>query len=356
MHALKLPPDFNLAGVVADLSAKDSMFDGRSDHYLSVGLSALNAIEAAWLDSPEPRAILDLPCGYGRVTRILRARYPSAAITVCDLDRPAVDFAAATFAAHGVYSKPNFRDLQLKGPFDLIWVGSLVTHLPEHQTRQFLDFAARHMGPASRLVVTSHGEYVAARLRSHTYGLTEPSARGLIAQYLADGYGYRGYDGGASYGVSLVARAWWENLLATRSSLRLQSFSESGWDRHQDVLVIRRVPGRRGRWRSKASNPSFDQPGVALPLPSVDQESRDLLGVSGFSEGWYRQTFPDVDIAVRDGTFASGLAHYLAYGWKEGRPPFDLQHSFASRAGSLPDAWINGVVGGAGACGGGGGQ
>ena len=59
--------------------------------------------------------------------------------------------------------------------------------------------------------MTSHGEYVAARLRSDTYGLTEPSARGLIAQYLADGYGYRGYDGGAFYGVSLVARAWWEN-------------------------------------------------------------------------------------------------------------------------------------------------
>ena len=86
----------------------------------------------------------------GRVTRMLRARYPSAEITVCDLDHLCVDFTAAHFSARGVYSKPNFGGLELGAVFDLIWVGSLLTHLPEHQTRQFLDFAVRQMGPNSR--------------------------------------------------------------------------------------------------------------------------------------------------------------------------------------------------------------
>ncbi|MBL6082071.1 methyltransferase domain-containing protein [Belnapia sp. T18] len=316
------------------------MFDGCEDRYLQVGLSALNVIKAALLGAPAPQTILDLPCGFGRVTRILRARYPDAAITVCDLDRSGVDFAAATFGARGIYSKPDFQALQLGSTFDLIWVGSLLTHLPEHQTRQFLDFAARHMGPDSRLVVTSHGEHVVTRMRSWSYGLSEPAARGLIAQYLKDGYAYRGYDGDSSYGISLVARSWYEALLAG-SPLRLQSYYDRGWDRHQDVLVIRRASGR------VAAVPFFGRPDIPLPLPGPEQAAQDEAGVPGFDEAWYCGAFADVAAAVRDGTYLSGLAHHLAYGWKEGRPPFEPQRSYARRTPPVPEAWLDGIVGGA---------
>ena len=336
--SLTLPDGFALGNLNTKLSPQDTMFDGSGEHYLQVGLSALGIIEAALLDAPPPRTILDLPCGFGRVTRMLRARYPEAAITVCDLDRPGVDFAAATFGARGVYSEPNFRDLYLGGTFDLIWVGSLLTHLPEHQTRQFLDFAARHMGPDSRLVVTSHGEYVATRLRSWNYGLSEPAARGLIAQYLTDGYGYRGYDGSPDYGISLAARAWYETQLA-ESGLRLQSYQERGWDQHQDVLVIRRAPA--SQLRGRPARP-LDRPGIPLPLPGAAQEAEDEAGVPGFDAAWYAAAFPDVAAAVEAGTYPSVLAHYLAYGWKEGRPPFDPDRSYARRTAPVPAAWFDG--------------
>ena len=342
MPSLNLPDGFALTELITALSPDDTMHDGDEEHYLRVGLSALNAIEAALLGAATPRTILDLPCGFGRVTRVLRARYPDAAITVSDLDRPGVDFAAATFGAKGVYSKPDFRDLRFEGPFDLIWVGSLLTHLPEHQTRRFLDFAARHMGPESRLVVTSHGEYVATRLRSWTYGLGEPAARGLIAQCLSDGYGYRGYDGSPDYGISLAARGWYETLLAG-SGLRLQSYHERGWDRHQDVLVIRRAPA--GRIRGSAA-PLLDRPDIPLPLPAAEQAARDGAGVSGFDAAWYAGAFPDVVAAVEEGACPSVLAHYLAYGWKEGRPPFDPARDYARRTAPVPGAWFDGSAGG----------
>ena len=334
-----------MPGLITELAPGDTMFDGGTDHYLQVGLSALNAIEAALHGVTTPHTILDLPCGFGRVTRVLRARYPAAALTVCDLDHAAVDFTTATFGARGVYSTPHFRDLQLEGRFDLIWVGSLLTHLPEHQTRQFLDFAARHMGPDSRLVLTSHGEHVATRLRSMSYGLSDSAARGLIAQYLADGYGYRGYHGDPAYGISLAARAWYETLLAG-SALRLQSYHERGWDRHQDVLVIRNIQANRSRREAGTSRPHFEQPHVPLPLPPMDQELRDAQGVADFDEDWYCGAFSDVAAAVRAGTYKSGLAHYLAYGWREGRPPFDPAHSYARRIKPAPGAWLNGIVGG----------
>jgi SAM-dependent methyltransferase len=335
MAKLSFPDGFALSGVIADLSPNDTMFDGSSAHYISVGISALNAIEAAMAGAAEPRSILDLPCGVGRVTRILRDRYPNAAITACDIDRPGVDFTAATFGVQGAYSVTNFRDLQLDGPFDLIWVGSLLTHLPEHQTRQFFDFAARHMGPDSRLVVTSHGEHVATRLRSRSYGLGDPAARGLIAQYLAQGYGYRGYDGDLYYGLSLAARAWYETLFDA-SPLRLQSYYDRGWDRHQDVLVIRRAADVAG-----SDAPWFERPTVALPLPAPEQEAQDDAGVTGFDETWYRRTFPDVVAAIGEGTYASGLAHYMLYGWREARPPFDPAQFYARRAKPAPNAWLD---------------
>lgn len=346
MPALTLPPGFAIPDLVTELSPADSMFEGLSDHYLSVGLSALNVIEAAMLGAAAPRRILDLPSGFGRVTRMLRARYPAAEITVCDLDRQGVEFAAATFGAHGVYSTPDFRDLQLNGTFDLIWVGSLLTHLPEHQTRQFFDFAVRHMGPESRLVVTSHGEYVAARLRSTTYGLGDDAARGLLAQYLTSGYAYRGYDGDSSYGISLAARAWYETLFAG-SSLRLQSYHERGWDRHQDVLVIRRAPSDAGESRHDGPASKFETYGIKMPLPADQQAGNDAAGVTGFDEAWYLGEFPDVANAVRDGACPSGLWHYMNYGWKEGRPPFEPKQFYSNRTAALPAAWFDGIAGGA---------
>ena len=321
----------------------DSMFKGSSDHYLSLGLSALNVIEAAMIGTAAPRTILDLPSGFGQVTRMLRARYPEAAITVCDFDQEGVDFSAAAFGARGVHCTPDFRDLKLGGTFDLIWVGSLLTRLPEHQTRQFLDFAARHMGPDSRLVITSHGEFVATQLRTTTYGLSEDGARGLLSQYLVDGYAYRGYDGDdASYGISLGTRSWYETLFAG-SSLCLQSYHERGWDRHQDVLVLRRAPEVTGN----GPVPLFERRDILMPPSAGQQSATDAAIVTGFDEAWYLNAFPDVANAVRDGVCPSGLWHYMTYGWKEGRPPFDPQRTYANRMAPVPAAWFNGIAGGA---------
>lgn len=340
MPDLVIPDGFPLPGLIARLSPDDTMVGGDPEHYLRVGLSALNVIEGAFAGLPDPRRILDLPCGFGRVTRVLRARYPEASITVCDLDRAGVDFSAAAFNAHGLYSKSEFRDLDLGSHFDLIWVGSLLTHLPEHLTRQFLDFAVRHMGPNSRLVVTSHGDYVATRLRSWTYGLSEPAARGLLAQYLEEGYAYRGYGGNPDYGISLVAHTWYESALAG-SPLRLRSYQRRGWDDHQDVVVMQ-LAAQDVAARPRATGTFFQDAAPRVLLSGAAQAAQDEAGVAGFDEEWYCKTFDDVAAAIRRGEIASGSAHYMDYGWKEGRPPFDPRRSYLARTPRKPSAWSDG--------------
>ncbi len=343
---LLVPPDFPLAGLVPDLSDDDQMFQEGSEPYLRVGLSALRLIEAACRDAPPPRRILDIPSGHGRVTRILRARFPDAAITVCDLDRGAVDYAAATFGANGVYSSQDFRGLDLGEPYDLIWVGSLLTHLPKDQTARFLDFAARHMHRRSRLIVTTHGAYVADRLRSYNYGLTDEAACALLVDYRRHGYGYRGYGGGPHYGVSLTDRGWLEDLFAD-GVLALQSFQPRGWDRHQDALVLRlRQTGGLLRTLRGGSTPTLEQrsgeigAGAAPGRPDGDGET-----VEGFDEDWYLARYPDVADAVGDGRLPSGLFHYRTYGWKEKRDFCDPARLFEYRPRSTrrrPDVGVGG--------------
>ena len=146
-------PSLNLASLNLTVSKADTMLSGNDGHYLSVGLSALAAVERA-LDGTEPRNILDLPCGFGRVTRALRARFSHAAITVSDLDVAGVDFSAREFNARAAYSVRDFRELNLGESYDLIWVGSLMTHLPAAQTKHLLAALGRHLSPGASPLTT----------------------------------------------------------------------------------------------------------------------------------------------------------------------------------------------------------
>ena len=309
-----------------EVAPDDPFFDGDLEHYLQVGMSALENIKMSLLGGRAPLSILDLSCGFGRVTRMLRAQFPAAAITACDLDQRAVDFVRTTFGVRGVYATASLQDLELGEQFDLIWAGSLLAHLPEHLMRHFLDFAVRHMGQDSRLISTGYGGHVADRLRGSSYGLNEPAARGLIVQFLRDGYGFRGYDGSSHIGVALASPAWYEVVLSG-SHLVLQSYCERGWDGDQDVVVMRGVHMSYGGQLSNLSYPFFAR--ALAPLPSAaEQALQDQECIPGFDEAWYLHTFTDVAAAVQEGMVSSGLVHFLTSGWKEGRPPFDPERNF----------------------------
>jgi len=79
-----------------NISPDDDMYQGNDDHYFGVAESALQCIDAALQhakrDRKKIKKILDLPCGYGRVLRILRAAFPRARIVACDILKEGVDF------------------------------------------------------------------------------------------------------------------------------------------------------------------------------------------------------------------------------------------------------------------------
>lgn len=217
------------------------MYTGDGSHYFTVGLSAMRAVEEALrrANLSSVGRVLDLPCGHGRVLRFLARRFPTAAFTACDLDRDGVDFCARTFGATPVYSVTDLDTLSFDAPFDLIWCGSLITHLDADRTRALFRLFARHLAPGGLLLFSAHGDFVARRLPTgeFDYMLTAAQVETITRRYAATGFGYEDYaTGQGGYGVALTSPAWIRARLAEVGGLAEVYFAERAWDEHHDVF------------------------------------------------------------------------------------------------------------------------
>ena len=124
----------------------------------------------------------------------------------------------------------------------------MFTNLNEDLTTQFLNLFYNALAPDGLLVFTTHGRYVVDRLRSgqFSYGLDKADIPGLLADYDRTGYGFRCYpqellqehfsvDMG-TYGIALHHPAWVFQQLLKLADTRLLTFTERGWDDHQDMV------------------------------------------------------------------------------------------------------------------------
>lgn len=215
---------------------------GNKDHYFRVCRSALTYVQLALASSgtQQVKRILDLPCGHGRVLRGLRALYPKAELTACDLQTHGVDFCSKRFGARPVYSEKHPQDIPLTGQFDLIWSGSLLTHLDAAAWREFLTFFSQHLSVGGVCVFTAHGRKTIRHIsrRDEHYGLKDSQLTKLAAQYKARGFGYQGYGAGGDYGISVSSMAWVARLISEHPELRLCFAAEMAWDAHQDVYAV----------------------------------------------------------------------------------------------------------------------
>jgi SAM-dependent methyltransferase len=138
--------------------------DGALVSYFRSGWSAARtvlALREQWqqlAQLPAPLRILDFAGGYGRSTRFLVREHDPAAITVCDILPDAVEFQRTRFGVTGALSATAPEDLELDGPFDLIFVGSLFSHLPERSFGRWLARLAALLSPRGLLAITTHDQ------------------------------------------------------------------------------------------------------------------------------------------------------------------------------------------------------
>jgi SAM-dependent methyltransferase len=223
------------------ISPRDRMFDWNLTEYLKVGASALQCIRCALARTRTPHVsrILDFGCGHGRVLRMLRAAFPDASFTTCDLDLDAVRFSAETFGATPVVSSLRFADVEIAGEFDLIWAGSLLTHLNEDGWRQALLLLATNLAPRGTLVFSTHGRPTAERLRDgdRSYDLSQAGIEHLLKGYEETGFGHADYEDRPDYGIAVCSPEWVAAAVARCTDLEVVAHEGAAWAGHEDVVV-----------------------------------------------------------------------------------------------------------------------
>jgi SAM-dependent methyltransferase len=129
--------------------------------YFRDGISVASAIRqlAGWrgglggLD-----AMLDFASGYGRVTRFLVREIAPERLWVSDIYRGAMSFQAATFGVKTLLSATRPEEFACGQRFDLVFVTSLFTHLPEPTFRGWLQRLLALLSPTGMLAFSVHDQ------------------------------------------------------------------------------------------------------------------------------------------------------------------------------------------------------
>jgi SAM-dependent methyltransferase len=217
----------------------DMMYEGNPTAYFCSGYSALfcirKALEKAGKKSVS--SVLDFACGHGRVLRSLAANFPEARLAAVDSNKAGVDFCAEVFGAEPVYSNVDFSRLAIDGKFDLIWVGSLFTHLRGERWSILFKLLRSVMVEDGLLLFSTHGSEAERRLRDHQvllFNLQPERIAKILEEYDVNGFGYSDYQRYPGYGVSLSSPQW-VTLQAKAVGLKPILHQEKGWDDFQDV-------------------------------------------------------------------------------------------------------------------------
>lgn len=224
-------------------------WDRELKHYFGVGLEALEIIIQAIVltETTSINTILDMPCGFGRVARHLRAAFPNAELHCCDLYQDRVDFCRDTLGVIGTKSKEDYDQIQFEKQFDLIFVGSLLTHMPEPLFRKALALFSRSLAPKGIAVVTTQGRH-APYIQKHLWKFHHDAHFATAERgFRKRGFGYVDYNrkkqffAQESYGVTLSSPAYVMGCLEADPTIRIQGMLERRWDKCQDVVIFKKI-------------------------------------------------------------------------------------------------------------------
>lgn len=234
-------PLLRLPAVAGPIHPDDDMRhpeDAGGTHYARVGHSAVAAIGRSLADAGrglgDVESCLDMPCGYGRVLRLLAREIAPERITACDINRQAIRFCATQFGVKPLRSTPSLDGMRL-GHHDLIWCGSLVTHLDEERGGQLLRSFASALLPGGVAVVTIHAEPPT----TGQFADRHDEIAGALREY---GHFHVPYGSALfEYGHAWHTPAHVTHAFTTASGgrIRLVGHQPRGWDDHQDVLAFR---------------------------------------------------------------------------------------------------------------------
>ena len=193
--------------------------------YADAGLSAVRGIEAGLTAAGRSwstvGSMLDFGCGYGRVGRWLSLYLPPQRVTVTDVDDAAVAFCRREFGFAGFTVSTELAGSTL-GRYDLVWAGSVFTHLPHEQGSELAAHLVAAIEPGGVLVFSTQGE------RSLE---VSDAADDVRAEFVSNGSSYRPYAhyDGDDYGLTWHTEAYVDTMLALDEPIERVMFAPAAW-------------------------------------------------------------------------------------------------------------------------------
>jgi SAM-dependent methyltransferase len=199
MAAGELLPPRQYPGVPGRIHTNDLMMPAhRPEHvpgYLAGGLQVSELVGANLATAVPDGAArgVDLGSGHGRVLRHLVRDHPDIRWTAADVDRSAVRFCRQEFGVRSVRSSRRFNELELPdAPYDVVWMGSLVTHLQPSDEDELWAMLRRSTSAPGLLVFSTMGPACLDDLDRYAPGGSAQRAR-MAADLAATGRAYLQY-------------------------------------------------------------------------------------------------------------------------------------------------------------------
>jgi hypothetical protein len=223
---------------ISIISVNDDMFHGDPVTYFRIGIEAERIVTSYLSNKTNPRILL-LPSGHGRETRFIKGKYPEANLIACDLEIDAVEFCETVLGCTPLLSNEKFSEVDFPKECDVIWMGSLITHISETRAIELISILIGSLKVGGSLVFSSHGDFVASILKSGpNYGIDSEGTKELNKDYELFGYGYSNYPGQDNYGISVIKPIWFQNFVSSLTVSHSISIKERFWDNHHDVIAI----------------------------------------------------------------------------------------------------------------------
>jgi SAM-dependent methyltransferase len=228
---------------------EDQMYDGNDPeywsmaHYLGTGMEATRLIKnslALINRSPDDvKDILDFPCGFGRVLRHLKVGFPNSNIIGSEIFQNCLDFCSNQFKIDTFLSDKNFN-IRSERNFDVIWCGSLFTHLSSNRFDKLIKFFESQLKEGGIMIFTTHGRFSRHNIDTIRYELSRPRILQMKIGYETTGYGYTNYNNSDSYGLTFIKLSWLAKYFNRNPNLKIVGHYERGWDNIQDVIVLQK--------------------------------------------------------------------------------------------------------------------
>ena len=191
--------------------------------------------------------VLDFGCSSGRVTRVLATAHRDIEWHACDVDRGAVEWAAATFPDIRFFTSEPEPPLPLDDAYlDAVYAISIWTHFSEAAALRWFDEMRRVLRPGGHLLITTIGNH-SVEVHAGDWGRWPRRRVAEVATALytrgfafVGGYGRDLADATASadWGQAFLTPEWLAHHLCPRWAIK--QFETGRVEAHSDLYVLER--------------------------------------------------------------------------------------------------------------------